>query len=407
MTRRMSALGILLVALGSIPSGAVAQEARYYQEGRYTVREIAGQIDSDAKRVRVETDLGTVRVRHGAAGTIGYRVRLKAAGADVAEVRRRLDRMVISASRTGDLLLFGGSLPGRPIGSGGLNVEFEIELPVATPALEVVTGAGDIEAEGGSGRTSLVTQGGMITARDVTGPLQAETRGGGIVVGDVRSTARLVSAGGDVSVDAAEGELVVQTSGGDVRIGRAGAAVRVETGGGNVRIERAAKDVRVATSGGNIDVGEAGGEVSAATAGGAIRVGSAIGGVRCETAAGPIVLDGVGGPIRALTSAGSIHALLHGAGLPGDSDLQAQAGDITVSLPEGHPITIRALVDNPVGRSIESEFPLTILRDLEDSGQPLEIGEGQIGVGGPVLKIRALHGRIVILKVKDDGSAKR
>jgi hypothetical protein len=28
-------------------------------------------------------------------------------------------------------------------------------------------------------------------------------------------------------------------------------------------------------------------------------------------------------------------------------------------------------------------------------------------VGGPVLKIRALNGRIVILKVKDDGSAKR
>ena len=74
-------------------------------------------------------------------------------------------------------------------------------------------------------------------------------------------------------------------------------------------------------------------------------------------------------------------------------------GDVVVSLPEGLPVTIRALVDNAAGGRIRSEFPLRFTRDSEGGGAT-EIAEGDIGGGGSVLKIRTLGGNIVILKAR-------
>lgn len=394
------AAAIVLGVLG-LAAPALAQEPRYYAEGKKQVRELAGSIPGTVGRVRIETDRGTVRIHRETGDAVAYRIRLRAGGADPSEVRRRLDRMTISASRSGDLVEFSGSLPARGLARPGLETEFEIGIPRRVTEVEVATGAGDIEVLGADGKVSLLTRGGRIVARDISGPLVAETRGGDVLAEGVGSTARLVSAGGNLSVDGATGDLTVQTSGGDVRIGRAGGEVHVETGGGNVHVAKAARGVTVVSNGGSIEVGEAGGAVAATSAGGAIRIGTAVGGIRCETAAGPIVLDGVEGAIRAVTSSGSIRVLLDGKGLPGDSDLQTLQGDIVVSLPESYPVTIRALVDSPVGQGIESEFPLRILRDLEDHGRSLLMGEGPIGGGGPVLKIRTLGGRIHILKAKN------
>jgi len=372
--------------------------------GRLAEHTIEGSAPAGAVRLRVETAIGSVRLRPTAGARTVYRVRLRATGPDAAEARRRLDRMVVSASRTGDLLHFTGTLPVAGDAARGLAAEFDIEVPRAIGVIEVATGAGDIEVVGLPGKVSLLTRGGAITGRDLSGPLEAETRGGRIELGAVRGAARLVSAGGGVLLQAVDGDLVVRTAGGDVGIERAGAAVQVESAGGNVRIERAGGAVRVATGGGMIDVGQAAGEVSAATAGGAIRVGSAAG-VRCETGAGPIVLGSIHGAVRAISSAGSIRALLGPNAIAADSDIRTGHGDVLVSLPEDLAVTIRALVDNPVGRAIESDFPMAIQRDLEAVGRPLEVGEARLLGGGPLLKLRTLGGRIVIRKASHQPAA--
>jgi hypothetical protein len=372
--------------------------------GQVAAHAIDGRVPAGAARLRVETAIGSIRLRPAAGAETVYRVRLRAAGSDAVEARRRLDRMVVSASRSGDLLHFTGTLPEAGDAARGLAAEFDIEVPRAIGVIEVATGAGDIEVDGVPGKVFLMTRGGAITGRDLSGPLEAETRGGRIQMGAVRGAARLVSAGGDVLMQAVDGELTVRTAGGDVSIERAGAGVQVESGGGNVRIDRAGGAVRIATGGGNIDVGDAAGEVSAATAGGAIRVGTATG-VRCETAAGPIILGSINGAVRAISSAGSIRALLGPNALAADSDIRTGHGDVLVSLPEDMVVTIRALVDNPVGRAIESDFPLAIQRNLEAVGRPLEVGEARLGGGGPLLKLRTLGGRIVIQKVSHQPAA--
>jgi hypothetical protein len=378
-------------------------EARYYQEGRNLVHEIAGTVPAGARRLEVDTQTGSVRLVRAAGPLLTYRVRVRAVGPDMVEARRRLDAMVVSASREGDTVAFVGAVPKPDDPPRGLGAEFELSVPGDLDELAVVTGAGDIRADGVPGRVTLQTRAGTILVHDLGGALQAETRAGNIDAQGLGETARLVSAGGDVIVKDARGDLVLRTSGGDVRVGRAGGKVDADTGGGSVAIERASGDVRVRTNGGDIDVGEAGGEVAVATGGGGIKVGSATGGVRCETTAGSIVLGGIQGPIRALTSAGSIKALLQGS-LPGDSDLQTWHGDVMVSLPETLPVTIQALVDNPVGQAIQSEFPLTMVRDVESAGRPLEVGETRIGGGGPLLKLRTLGGRIMIMKLRLKGA---
>jgi DUF4097 and DUF4098 domain-containing protein YvlB len=368
--------------------------------GTTAAHEIVGRAPAGLSRLRVETALGSVRLRPAAGTETVYRVRLRATGTDAADARRRLDRMVVSASRTGDLLHFTGTLPDSGDAARGLTAEYDIEVPRAVGAVEIATGAGDIDVAELPGKISLLTRGGAITGGALGGPLEAETRGGRIQMGPLEGTARFVSAGGDVLLETVGGDLAVRTSGGDVRVARAGAGVQVESGGGNVRVDRAMGAVKIATGGGNIEVGDAAGEVAAATAGGSIRVGTAKS-VRCETAAGPIVLGTINGPVRAISSAGTIRALLGPAAIAADSDIQTWHGDVLVSLPDAPALTIRALVDNPVGRAIESDFPLAIRRDLEAVGRPLEVGEARLGGGGPLLKLRTIGGRIVILKASN------
>jgi len=380
-----------------------AQEARYYAEGRFLVHEITGVVREPAPRIRIETDLGSVTARAAAGAEVRYRIRVRTRGIDDAAARRLLDGMQMSASMSGGVLLFRGQAA-SPAAARDLSADFEIEVPAKAEEIEVVTGAGDIVASGLAGRAGLATRGGDITVDRLGGALKAETRGGNIDVGRIGSTARLITAGGNVRLESAEGEVVAQTSGGDVVIRNVTDQVRAETGGGNVVVESAEGDVSAQTSGGSISVGRSRGEVTAATAGGSIRITSARGGVRCESGAGPIFLKAIEGPIRAVTSAGSIRAELLGtARALFDSDIQTWQGDVTLSLPESLPLTIRAVVDDSRGNRIRSELPLRVYREAEDAGRPVEIGEGSVAGGGSLIKIRTLDGQITILKTKKTG----
>lgn len=389
-------LAFLILAAAPLP----AQESRYVAEGGTLVHEVSGTIPSAAPRVEVETDLGSVRLHAAPGPEVRYTIRVKVRGGDDAASRRQLDALQLSVSRQGERLL----IRGQAAGEGpwrGLSADFDLGLPAATTEVRVSTGAGDIYVRGLSGRASLSTRGGVVVADGVGQALRAVTDGGNIDIGRVRGEARLSTAGGAVRLASGGSGVIVEAAGGDVRIGRAAGPVRAETAGGNISIDSADGDVLVATNGGNIQIGRAGGRVTASTGGGSIRVASAGGGVRCETGSGPIELREVLGPIRAVTSAGSIDADLSSAAAGfAESDLQTWMGDVTIVLPESLPVTIRALVDNPLGQSIKSDFPLTISRETETTGRPTEVAEGRIAGGGSLLKVRTLAGTIKIQKVK-------
>jgi hypothetical protein len=395
---------VLLAALALVAPPAAASEARYYWDGRYLVHEIAGVIPAVSPRVRVETDLGSVRVRAAHHSEVRYRIRVQAAAGGSAEARRLLDNLLISAGKSSDdLILFTGQTA-APQAPRGLRAEFEIDVPADSAEIETYTGRGDLDARGFEGRATLVTHAGDIVAVSLGGPLRAETTSGAIRIGRVGSGARMVTGGGSVHLEAAGGDVLVRSSGGNIEIGRAGGRVEIESGGGDVRIEDASSDVIVRTGGGNINLGRVGGKVQAATVGGGIRIGSAARGVRCETGAGGIELHADGGSLQALTSIGNIMADLSSIrGAFVGSDLRTLQGDVVVSIPESLSLTVRALLDNPAAGRIRSDFPLQFSRRAEGIGRPIAIAEGEIAGGGSLLTIRSLGGDIVIIKAKQAG----
>jgi hypothetical protein len=395
---RLRGAALLLPCLVVLP--ARGQETRYFDDGGRLVHELAGTIQAEAAGIRVESALGSVRVTGSPGREVSYRIRVRASADDRSEARRLIDAFAVSAVREGERIVFSGRTYAAE-SLDGLAVEFDMTVPRATPSLEVATGVGDVDLSGIEGTVSVKSHGGRVSAGDLGGPLRVETRGGDIEVGRVRGDVSLVTGGGEVRLESAAGNLVARTSGGDVRIGHVGGTVRAETGGGSVRIDRASGSVSAGTSGGNIDLGRILGEVSAASGGGSIRVLSAGRGVSCETAAGLIDLGDVPGPVRALTSSGNIHVRLLGRAAFAESNLQSLLGDIFISLSDSLPVTIRALADDPVGAGIDSEFPLAITRELESPGRPIAIGEGEIGGGGSLLKIRALGGNIVIRRARE------
>jgi DUF4097 and DUF4098 domain-containing protein YvlB len=397
MPRRAAIVVLALVAAAGAPR---AQESRTYRDGKYLVREVRGTVSERAPRLAVETDLGSVTLRGSPGDEVRYVVRVRVAGADDARTRRRLDDFLLSVARRDGWIRFRGQAA-RDGSADGPSAEFDLTVPRAVTEISLASGAGDVGATGVAARATLLTRGGRIAADDLAGPLRAASEGGNIEIGAVRAGLSLATAGGRIAVGSAGGDVEARTSGGDIMIGRASGKIKAETSGGNISIEEARGDVDAATSGGGIRVGSAGGRINAATAGGSIRVASA-GGSHCETAAGSIHLEAAGGPVRAVTSAGSIQADLSRAAADlHDSDLQTWQGDVTVVLPETLPVTIRALVDNPLGRSIRSEFPLHVAHESEGAGRPMEVAEGRVGGGGSVLTIRTLGGTITILKARN------
>ncbi len=397
--RSLIPIALLTLALAPV----AASEARYYRDGRFLVQEIHGSIPTHGPRIRIETDLGTVRVRSAAGNEVQYRIRVRATASAGETARRLLDRLMIGAGQNGDLVLFTGRAA-DPQALRGVAAEFEITVPEDAIEIETFTGGGDIVVEEFGGRATLVTRAGNISARALAASLRAETSSGSIRIGRVGSDARLITGGGSVHLDQAGSDVLVRTSGGDIVIGRSGGGVKVESGGGDVRIDEATGDVTVGTGGGRIALGRIGGRVRAATSGGGIRVRSADGGVQCETGAGMIELQANGGPIQALTSIGNIVVdLSRFRGVFGGSDLETGQGDVIVSIPESLAVTVRALLDDPSAGDIRSDFPMKVSRRIGAIGRSITIAEGDIAGGGSLLTIRSLGGNIVILKTEPAG----
>src|SRR5262245_63559137 len=105
--RRRLLTGLLLSCACVLPP-LWAQETRYFQEGRFLVHEIVGFVGEPVRRVRVETDLGSVSARASTRPETRYRITVRTRGVDDAATRRLLDDMQVSARIEGGALLFRG-----------------------------------------------------------------------------------------------------------------------------------------------------------------------------------------------------------------------------------------------------------------------------------------------------------
>jgi hypothetical protein len=277
-------------------------------------------------------------------------------------------------------------------GENGQSAELTVLVPKTLKNVTIETHGGAVTATDLDGIVRAETGGGPMKLDRIGGALSALTAGGEIELGTVLGSIQCKSAGGSIQGTSVGGDAEIETAGGDIAVDRVGGSVRAITAGGGVRIGKAGGTVSASTAGGAIDVGQAGGAVTAKNSGGPIQIGGAEG-VKCETAGGSIHLNKVSGSLVAWTGAGNVVANLASGRSTLASSLTTGGGDITVYIPAGAAITIRA--ENGTSgnvRTIVSEFPGLEIRTV---GR-MAVADGKLHGGGPLLKLTSTGGTIYI-----------
>jgi len=163
-------------------------------------------------------------------------------------------------------------------------------------------------------------------------------------------------------------------------------------------------DVYAQTAGGRIRIGETGGRVRAETAGGSISVDAAGGPVQVQTAGGSIDLQRVRTGVEATTVAGRIQAQFAATRESYQpSTLENSFGDIEVFLPADLPLTIQAEIQQSMGHTITTDFPLVVKNRGSEFGPRQVEARGELNGGGGLLRLRTTGGNIVIRKLNPQG----
>jgi DUF4097 and DUF4098 domain-containing protein YvlB len=373
-------------------------EAQVRREGRDWVQTEEGVLPAGG-RLRVRST-GNITVRGDAASReVRYRVTKKIRAGSQQEAEQLLQRARLTATRQGITVVI--SLDDRPCNRCGFTAEMLLDVPQSTGDAVLETRGGDMDIAGLDGRVRAETAGGSVALRQIGGIVLASTAGGSIVLDAIRGDIRAETAGGSISLNAAGADAVLNTSGGSISVRQVKGTLRAETAGGGVNAEQVGGNIIAGTSGGSIRLRDIQGSVRADTAGGSIHIASAPSGLRAETAGGDIQLSEVAGAVMAASAAGNIRAeFLRGQPIL-ESMLETNAGTIVVWLSEGVPLTVDAAVSLADSlRAVQSEFSTIVVnRQSAGLGPGTVTARGEIGGGGPVLRIRNINGRIQIRKL--------
>lgn len=387
---RPSKFVAVLLALSPL---AKAQQPRVYQEGGNWAQETAGSLPS-AKHLKVQLDVGSVRVEGGQQQNISYVIHNRAYTSSEESARHEFASYKISASVRGDTASITGNFQGGK--SHRFSGELIITVPRETEWVKVETGGGSVSGTNISGSLYAETGAGSIHLDNIGGSVSAETGGDQIELGFIGGDAKVETGGGRVSINAVKGTLSAATGGGDLYLVSGQQAAILESGAGNIHVQQCSGKLKVSTGGGSIDIGDVAGPVEIHTGGGSIRLASAKGLVRAETGSGRIELNGVPSA-RAETGAGGIVVKFVSGGDRTDSVLETAVGDVTVYLPMNLNVTVRAAVELANGHGIQSDFPSIQVRTEGGEWGPKSVtAEGNLNGGGPLLKVHTTTGNIVI-----------
>jgi len=416
-SRSIRRAGFLLALAGLLallpPSGPSAANWSSDTGGRRVVSDQNGTLTiHDGDRVRVNLEMGDVRVRTQASGSVEYRLRVEVPAGAGGNASATPQFQVSARSSSGGVMISGRSV--RERSSERFWVTLELDVPRSTP-LDISTQGGSVEVGDIDGRLTCNTAGGKIRVGRVGASARLETAGGDLSVQEVAGELTAITGGGDILVGSVHGTASLRTGGGHIRAERVDGEARMETGGGNIFLDRANARLVATTGGGRIMVGEASGELQARTGGGGIRVWRVAGPAQIQTGAGSIFLAGVTSPVRATTASGGITALFSSVSAPAPQqapaapqpqrpsrggtlgEFECNGGDLVVFLPKEVSLTLDAAIEGGDNYRVEVDpaFPLTLKSDQIVSGKAFR-AEGMMGGGGPLLRLRVVSGNILL-----------
>ncbi|HMK28575.1 MAG TPA: hypothetical protein VK473_02750 [Terriglobales bacterium] len=396
MKRKTQFAAVMVAAVFVSALPALAQGSRVYKDGNGWVEELTGTIPA-SKILRVNTDIGSVRVQGGNQNEIHYTIRKHSYTSSEESARHSFEQFRVAASKRGDTALFEGNSEGNH--GRKFSVEFSLEAPRGIELAKLNTDGGSMSVRGITGRIEAESGGGNIQFDDIGGSINAETGGGSIDVGTANADLNLHTGGGSIKVASAKGKVVAGSGGGSIFIGSAG-GVDLETGGGSIEVESCrGSGAKTQTGGGSIRLGDVSGPASMETGGGSIRLSGAKGFVKAQTGGGSIDLEKLTQGVRAETGAGRISAEFVGNSTTDYSVLETSVGDIIVYIAPNVNMSVHAEIQTAMGHKIRSDFPeLKITSEGGDYGPKAMFAEGNLNGGGPKLKVMTNLGNIEFRK---------
>ena len=318
----------------------------------------------DGRSLRVNVELGNVRVFTDESARISYRAIVEADSRDpgAEEFLRQFDFI---ARQTPWGVALDGKVPWQGL-RGRFSATIEIHIP-RRYNLEVSTGGGNIEVQDIDGRIRLTSAGGNINVGRVGGgddsgrdaarnksdrlkpvllvAARIDTQGGHITVGDVSGTLHASTSGGHITTGNIAGDAVLRTGGGQIYARNIAGTAALDSGGGNIHIEGAGSSVTA------------------------------------DTAGGGIVLRQADAPLRVSANHGDITAWL--SDVPGPktakdadaqkprqvSQLSSTSGDIVLYIPRKLAATIDAIVEDGSGHRIATDPSLPFKINCHDSAR--------------------------------------
>jgi hypothetical protein len=329
-----------------------------------------------AKVTRVEILSGAhVVVRGTADGSFAMVLRQRVRARSLEDANRAWGPLPVGpVAPTGSLLRIGW----YPQGSGRVESMIEVMVPYQTASLLVNNHAGPIEVYDIAGEVEADTSGGPLVFDRIGGDVRAHTGLGEVLLGTIGGSVRCATGGGMIGLVNAAGEVNCITGGGNIEVGSVGGPLVVSTEGGNVHVARAGGTVWAKSLAGTVDVGEARGKVVADSSAGGVRV------------------RGGSGPLTVSAMMGDILAELFGGGRLANSSLVSGSGDITVMIPAGLGLAVRARNNSGAAARVVSEFPEMEARNV---GWRAPGVATSIQGGGPVLDLNT-DGVVYLRKAK-------
>ena len=315
-------------------------------------------------KLTIDADCGGIDVQSTADDTVSVRIQRAAqikANRRAAEILKNLDvHITHEASDVKIGAQFTGNAKRWQKRKNDLDVQFEILVPRHY-------------------HLDLKTARDEISVVNVTGDVNVETFSAGIRLQDITGRIDAITSIGNIDLKTFTGDVVLQTT------------------GGNITLAAGAGDVKAKTSGGNVQAVQVIGTVNGQTSGGNVTLRGCKGGAELKTAGGSIAVEN-DGPVLAKTSGGSIRCHLHKAASSQNLllDLETMGGGINVLLVPDIAATVEAKV---LGGSVTTDFPVTV--EASGTVKPDQL-HGSINGGGPLLKLRAVGGNIILRKVEAD-----
>ncbi|MGA7794943.1 MAG: TonB family protein [Candidatus Acidiferrales bacterium] len=347
----------------------------------------------DGRSLRVNVELGNVRVFTDESAQISYRAIVEADSRDPG-AEEFLKQSNFSARQTHWGVALDGKVPWQGL-RGRFNATIEIHIP-RRYNLEVSTGGGNIEVQDIDGRIRLTSAGGNINVGRVGGAdasvVDAARNKGDRLKPVLLEAARIDTQGGHITVGDVSGTLRASTSGGHITAGNISGDAVLRTGGGQIFARNIAGTAALDSGGGNIHIEGAGSSVTA------------------DTAGGGIVLRQADAPLRVSANHGGITAWL--SDLPGPktagdtvaqklrqaSQLSSTSGDIVLYIPRKLAASIDAIVEQGSGHRIATDPSLPFKINCHDSVNAARTihCDGLLNGGGERFQLKAVSGNIAL-----------